>query len=66
MYFALHTVVRPHVGARLAKRQNDVTMPQASKVNVAYGFLTDKGVMSGFKVSHTNFKTSSVSSRLKS
>lgn len=62
----LRTVARPHVEARLAKRQNDVTMPQASKVNVTYGVLTDKGVMLGFNVSHTNFKTSSVSSRLKS
>jgi hypothetical protein len=42
MYFALRTVARPHVGAYLAKRQNDVTMPQASKANVASGALTHK------------------------
>lgn len=34
-----HDSTRSHVGAHLAKWQNNVTMPQASKVNVASGAL---------------------------
>ena len=38
----------PSHGSALAKWENDVTMPQASKVNVAHRALTDKGGYDGF------------------